>query len=80
MCVESKNVKNSKYLNISNEFAAAANNELNQPFIELRNSLTSVVDAMRDFLSNIRVPEMPNDADVDENESTDDGNNDNYLT
>ncbi|XP_055301813.1 transcription factor 25 [Sitodiplosis mosellana] len=59
---------------------AATNNELNQPFIELRNSLTSVVDAMRDFLSNIRVPEMPNDADVDENESTDDGANDNYLT
>lgn len=61
-------------------FEAAANNELNQPFIELRNSLTSVVDAMRDFLSNIRVPEMPNDADVDENESTDDGANDDYLT
>lgn len=58
---------------------AAANNELNQPFIELRNSLTSVVDAMRDFLSNIRVPEMPNDADVDDN-STDDGANDDYLT
>lgn len=61
-------------------FIAAANNELNQPFIELRNSLTSVVDAMRDFLSNIRVPELPNDADVDENESTDDGANDDYLT
>lgn len=53
---------------------------LNQPLLELRNSLTSVVDAMRDFLSNIRVPEMPNDADVDENESTDDGANDDYLT
>lgn len=60
--------------------AAAVNNELNQPFIELRNSLTSVVDAMRDFLSNIRVPELPNDADVDENESTDDDVNDDYLT
>ncbi|XP_031632722.1 transcription factor 25 [Contarinia nasturtii] len=59
--------------------AAVANNELNQPFIELRNSLTSVVDAMRDFLSNIRVPELPNDADVDENESTDEDAND-YLT
>lgn len=37
---------------------------------------------MRDFLSNIRVqePEMPNDADVDDNESSDDGANDNYLT
>lgn len=35
---------------------------------------------MRDFLSNIRVPELPNDADVDENESTDDGAHDDYLT
>lgn len=60
--------------------AAAVNNELNQPFIELRNSLTSVVDAMRDFLSNIRVPELPNDADADDNESTDDDANDEYLT
>lgn len=64
----------------SSAIAAAANNDLNQPFIELRNSLTSVVDAMRDFLSNIRVPELPNDADIDENESTDDGANDDYLT
>lgn len=54
--------------------------DLNQPLTELRNSLTSVVDAMRDFLTNIRVPELPNDADVDENESTDDGNYDDYLT
>lgn len=61
-------------------FFLAANELNHQPLIELRNSLTSVVDAMRDFLSNIRVPELPNDADVDENESTDDGNNDNYLT
>lgn len=51
-----------------------------QPFEELRNSLNSVVDAMRDFLTNIRVPELPNDADVDENESTDDGAHDDYLT
>lgn len=38
---------------------------------------------MRDFLSNIRVPELPNqlnDGDVDENDSTDDGANDDYLT
>lgn len=59
---------------------AAATAELNQPFIELRNSLTTVVDAMRDFLTNIRVPELPNDADVDENESTDDEAHDDYLT
>lgn len=51
-----------------------------QPFEELRNSLNSVVDAMREFLTNIRVPELPNDADVDENESTDDGAHDDYLT
>lgn len=48
--------------------------------MELRNSLTSVVDAMRDFLTNIRVPEPPNDADVDENESSDDSAYDVYLT
>lgn len=60
---------------------AVATNDLNQPLTELRNSLTSVVDAMRDFLTNIRVPELPNDADVDENDaSSDDGANDNYLT
>lgn len=50
------------------------------PLEELRNSLNSVVDAMRDFLTNMRVPELPNDADVDENESSDDGANDDYLT
>lgn len=56
------------------------NDQNNEPFAEIRQSLTSVVDAMRDFLSNIRVPELPNDADVDENESTDDGAHDDYLT
>uniref|UniRef100_A0A7G3AYK3 Putative transcription factor 25 n=1 Tax=Lutzomyia longipalpis TaxID=7200 RepID=A0A7G3AYK3_LUTLO len=50
-----------------------------QSYTEFRNSLNSVVDALRDFLTNIRVPERPNDADVDENESTDDEAND-YLT
>lgn len=38
------------------------------------------MDAMRDFLTNIRVPERPNDADVDENESSDDDDANNYLT
>lgn len=61
------------------KFTGAAGPNI-QPFLDLRNSLTSVVDAMRDFLTNIRVPELPNDADVDENESTDDGRNDDYLT
>lgn len=50
-----------------------------QSYAELRTSLNSIVDAMRDFLSNIRVPERPNDADVDENESTEEEAND-YLT
>lgn len=48
-------------------------------FTDIRNSLHSVVDAMRDFLTNIR-PERPVDADIDENESTDDGVQDDYLT
>lgn len=51
----------------------------NQSFTELRTSLNSIVDAMRDFLTNVRVPERPNDADVDENESSEDEPND-YLT
>lgn len=46
-----------------------------RPFV----SLNSIADAMRDFLANIGVPERPNDADVDENESSDDEPND-YLT
>lgn len=51
-----------------------------QSFVDLRNSLSSIVDAMRDFLTNIRVPERPNDADVDENESSDDDDANDYLT
>lgn len=45
---------------------------------EQRTSLGSIMDVMRDFLSNIRV-ERPNDADVDENESSDEEPDD-YLT
>lgn len=52
--------------------------DLNQPFDELRNSLVSVVDAMHNFLTNIRLPDR-NDGDVDENETSDDEPND-YLT
>lgn len=44
------------------------------------NSLNSIVDAMRDFLSDIRVLERPNDADVDENESSDGDEQNDYLT
>lgn len=47
-----------------------------QSYAELRTSLNSIVDAMRDFLSNIRVPERPNDADVDDDESTSNEAND----
>lgn len=70
-----------KYFNVVS-FSGGVDNDRTaaQPFEELRNSLNSVVDAMRDFLTNIRVPELPNDADVDENESTDDGAHDDYLT
>lgn len=44
------------------------------------NSLNSIVDAMRDFLSDIRVLERPNDADVDDDESSDEDEQNNYLT
>lgn len=44
------------------------------------NSLNSIVDAMRDFLSDIRVLERPNDADVDDNESSDGDEPNDYLT
>lgn len=44
-----------------------------ESYAEIRNSLNSIIDAMRDFLENIR----PNDADVDDNDSSDDGPNDN---
>jgi hypothetical protein len=46
---------------------------------ELRTSLTSIVDALRDFLTNIRVPERPNDADVDDDDGTEEDDLD-YLT
>uniref|UniRef100_A0A336KKI3 CSON009574 protein n=1 Tax=Culicoides sonorensis TaxID=179676 RepID=A0A336KKI3_CULSO len=51
-----------------------------QSYAELRTSLNSIVDAMRDFLSNIRVPERPNDADVDEDEESSDDEPNDYLT
>lgn len=58
---------------------AADGMDTTQSFAEFRTSINSIVDAMRDFLTNVRVPERPNDADVDENESSDDEPND-YLT
>lgn len=60
---------------------AGAEGESNlQSVFELRHSLNSIVDAMRDFLTNIRVPDRPNDADVDENESSEDDEPNDYLT
>ncbi|KAG4075327.1 hypothetical protein HA402_003118 [Bradysia odoriphaga] len=62
---------------LDGEAAGAASNQ--QTYMDFRASVNSIVDAMRNFISDIRVPERPNDADVDENESSDDEPND-YLT
>ncbi|XP_017781090.1 PREDICTED: transcription factor 25 [Nicrophorus vespilloides] len=47
---------------------------------DLRNRVTSLVGAVRDLLSNIRLPDVPVDADVDENDDSDDDEQNNYLT
>ncbi|KAK5642561.1 hypothetical protein RI129_008728 [Pyrocoelia pectoralis] len=48
---------------------------------DLRQSVASLVGAMRDLLNNIRLPDVPNEADVDENDdSDDDDEQNNYLT
>lgn len=43
-------------------------------------TLNTIVDAMREFLSGIRALERPNDADVDEAESTEEDEPNDYLT
>lgn len=48
--------------------------------LTLRHSVTSLVAAMRDLLNNIRLPDVPNDADVDENDDSDEDDQNNYLT
>lgn len=48
--------------------------------VDLRRSVASLVGAMRDLLNNIRLPDVPNDADVDENDSDEDDEQNNYLT
>lgn len=49
--------------------------------VDLRRSVASLVGAMRDLLNNIRLPDVPNDADVDENDDSDeDDEQNNYLT
>lgn len=58
--------------------AAGGNNDV--PYVDIRNSLNSIVDAMRDFLSDIRVMERnPND-DGDLESSSDEEDVNNYLT
>lgn len=48
--------------------------------IELRHSVANLIDAMRDLLSNIRLPDVPNDADVDDSgDSESDEEHNNYL-
>ncbi|KAF5294125.1 hypothetical protein FQA39_LY13496 [Lamprigera yunnana] len=48
---------------------------------ELRQSVASLVGAMRELLSNMRTPDVPNEADVDENDDSDDEDeHNNYLT
>ncbi|XP_018331893.1 transcription factor 25 [Agrilus planipennis] len=46
---------------------------------DLRRSVASLVGAVRDLLSNLRLPDVPNDADVDENDDSED-DEPNYLT
>lgn len=53
--------------------------EGNEGVADLRRSVASLVGAMRDLLNNIRLPDIPNDADVDENDDSDEDQN-NYLT
>lgn len=47
---------------------------------DLRMSVASLVGAIRDLLSNIRLAEVPVEADVDENDDSDDDDPNNYLT
>lgn len=48
---------------------------------EIRSNVISLVNAMRELLNNIRVPDVPDDADVDENDDSDeDEGQNNYLT
>lgn len=51
-----------------------------QQDVTLRHSVTSLVSAMRDLLNNIRLPDVPNDADVDDNDDSDEDDQNNYLT
>lgn len=49
--------------------------------VDLRRSVASLVGAVRDLLNNIRMPDVPNDADVDDDDDSDeDDEQNNYLT
>lgn len=63
--------------------AAAAGGGADRDLMNLQaysSTLNTIVDAMREFLSGIRALERPNDADVDEAESTDEDQPNDYLT
>lgn len=59
---------------------AAGGNPENVPYAELRQSLNSIVDAMRDFLSDIRVMERNPNEDGEDEDSTTGEEDDNELT
>lgn len=61
--------------------AAGGNPDGAIPYAELRQSLNSIVDAMRDFLSDIRVMERnPNEDGEDEESSSGEEDVNDYLT
>lgn len=65
----------------SDEVGARALPDLNPEAQDLRRSVASLVGAMRDLLNNIRLPDVPNDADVDDDDDSDeDDEQNNYLT
>lgn len=69
------------YRGVIQEVGAEDLGEAGASGVDLRRSVTSLLDAMRDLLSNIRLPDGPNDADVDDDdESETDEEMNNYLT
>jgi Transcriptional repressor TCF25 len=60
--------------------AAGGNPDVHVPLAELRQSLSSIVDAMRDFLSEIRVQRNPNEDGEDEDSTSGEEDVNDYLT
>lgn len=56
--------------------AAAASEGGNSDLHDFRRSVTSLLDAMRDLLTNIHFPELEQDGDADDSEEDDDDDND----